>query len=70
MCAVVFSTSILWQLFYVFFTLAQDGDTSSGSNSPYELEEENIIRKKATGKEATISRTFKHPTARPPKNKD
>jgi hypothetical protein len=45
--------------------LAQDGDTS-GSDSPYEPEEENIRSRKAKGKEATNSRTTNRPTIRPP----
>ncbi|PUZ38146.1 hypothetical protein GQ55_9G173800 [Panicum hallii var. hallii] len=44
---------------------SQDGDTS-GSDSPYEPEEENIRSRKAKGKEATNSRTTNRPTIRPP----
>jgi hypothetical protein len=37
---------------YGFFMLAKDGDTSSGSDSPNESEEENIRSKKAAGKKS------------------
>lgn len=61
-----FSTYSLWQLIYLWLLiLAQDGDTS-GSDSPYEREEENSRSRKAKGKEATSSRTISRPTGRPP----
>ncbi|CAN6287635.1 unnamed protein product [Urochloa humidicola] len=49
----------------------QDGNTSTGTDSPYEREEGNIIRrKKATGKEVTSSRAINRPTPRPKKYLD
>jgi hypothetical protein len=65
MCCCVFHFHALTTNLCVCFMLAQDGDTS-GSDSPYEPEEENIRSRKAKGKEATNSRTTNRPTIRPP----
>lgn len=52
----------------VFFMLAKDGDTSSGSVSPNESEEAENIRSKAAGEKASSpNNTVSPPSGRPPK---
>ena len=56
---------MLGQLIYECYISAQDGDTSTGSDLPHELEEENIRSRKTKGKEPTSSRTMNRRTRRP-----
>lgn len=52
---------------FVLCMIAKEGNTSSGSDSDYEPEDENMGSKKASGTKATSSKNIlNRPTGRPP----